>query len=213
MSTATLLAWTTFAWVMSLTPGPNNMMVMHSGLRFGFARTQRHMLGVCLGFTLMFLLVAFGFDQIFRAVPWLLQVMQWISLAFLLWIAYQIASAPIEDFSKPVSNAEANDGQRSAPMGFFAAAGFQWINPKAWLLCIGSIGQYLPQKLMQAPSAISSLLTMSLILLSAGYISTAIWTLFGQALRTWLSAPRRQRFFNWFMALALLASVLPGLFD
>ena len=93
MEFATLAAMSTYAVAMSVTPGPNNTMVMSSGLTFGFWRTMPHLLGVSLGFPLMIIAVGLGIDQIFAAVPQLHDWLRWVGSAYLLWLSWRIATA------------------------------------------------------------------------------------------------------------------------
>jgi len=124
-----IVALAAFAFVTSITPGPNNLMLMASGANFGFRRTIPHMLGVGLGFTVMIVLVGVGLAQIFEAYPEARTALKIISVIYLLYLAWKIANA-----AAPTSAEEAG-----TPITFIQAALFQWVNPKAWSMAF-SIG-------------------------------------------------------------------------
>ena len=121
-----------FCVVGGVTPGPNNMMLMASGVNFGVRRTLPHLAGVVLGFTLMVALVGFGLDAIFRVAPWLLPAMRWAGAAYLLWLAWRIAN----------SGAVKEGAATAQPLGALAAAAFQWINPKGWVMAVSALTTY-----------------------------------------------------------------------
>lgn len=128
-----LLALVTFAFVTSITPGPNNLMLLASGLNFGVRRTVPHMLGIGIGFTAMVLAVGLGLSGVFRAAPLLYGALKWVGAAYMLWLAWRIAhSGPVG------AGAEA----RGQPMSFLAAAAFQWVNPKAWVMAVTANATY-----------------------------------------------------------------------
>ena len=126
------LALVVFCFVASVTPGPNNMMLLSSAVNFGVRRTLPHLLGVVLGVSAMVGLVGFGLDALFDRFPSLLPLMRWAGAAYLLWLAWRVANAG------PAHEAAAE----GRPLGFFAAAAFQWINPKAWVAGIGALTAY-----------------------------------------------------------------------
>ena len=117
-----LSALAAFAFGASITPGPNNLMLMTSGVKFGFARTAPHLVGVILGFGLMIVLVGLGLNVVFERDPSVLPVMRVVGSLYMFWLALKIALA------KPAHTTEG----ASQPIGFFGAAAFQWVNPKAW---------------------------------------------------------------------------------
>jgi threonine/homoserine/homoserine lactone efflux protein len=183
-----------FCFVSGVTPGPNNIMLMSSGVNFGFRRTLPHLIGVVLGFSLMVALIGVGLDAIFVRVPQLLPIMRWAGAAYLLWLAWRIAN------SGPVREGE----RRGRPLGFFGAAAFQWINPKGWVIAISALTAY----------SISDDYAISVAAVALGYLavglpSSGAWVLFGSAMRRALSDPRRVRPFNLTMAALLVASIAP----
>src|SRR5437773_1349241 len=124
-----LAALIAFAFVTSITPGPNNLMLLASGVNFGFRRTLPHMLGVGLGFGFMIMVVGLGLSQLFARYPGSYEALRWAGAAYMLWLAWNIANAG------PVGEGES----RGRPMTFLQAAGFQWLNPKGWVMAVSAI--------------------------------------------------------------------------
>jgi threonine/homoserine/homoserine lactone efflux protein len=191
-----LLALLAFAFVSSITPGPNNLMLLASGVNFGFRRTIPHMLGIGLGFTAMVALVGMGLAGIFLAWPPAQRLLQVVSVAYLLWLAWKIARAA------PPPGAPAAG---SRPITFLQAAAFQWVNPKAWTMALGAITLYAPGQ------DIASVLSVAGVFGLVNLPCVSSWTVLGTQLRRFLSAPGRQRGFNRLMALLLVASLWPVL--
>ena len=189
-----LYALVLFCFVSGVTPGPNNMMLMSSGVNYGFRRTLPHLLGVVIGFSLMVALIGLGLARF----PALLPMMRYLGAAYMLWLAWKIAvSGPVKE--------GASEGR---PLGFLGAAAFQWINPKAWVIAIGALTAY----------AVSANYTISVAFVALTYLlvglpSSGAWVMFGSAMRKLLSDPKRVRPFNWTMAALLVASVGPVLWE
>ena len=192
MSHQILFALIAFAFVTSVTPGPNNVMLMASGANFGMRRTLPHMLGVALGFGLMVALLGLGVDRLIADSPALAQAMKWVSLAYMLWLAWKIAHA-----TAPVATGEV----AARPMGFLAACAFQWVNPKAWMMGLGALSAY--------SAGAGGALTVALIFTAVNLPSVAIWAAMGQGLRGVLQQPGRLVLFNRVMAVLLVVSMLP----
>jgi threonine/homoserine/homoserine lactone efflux protein len=133
-----LPAFALFALVSSITPGPNNTMLLASGVNFGFLRTIPHALGISLGFMLLVVAVGLGLGEIFTAAPWTYTALRWIGAAYLLYLAWCIAT------SGRMSEAGEHGG---TPMTFLGAAAFQWVNPKAWVMAVGAITTYVRVRL------------------------------------------------------------------
>ena len=197
MNNATLLAASLFAVVSSITPGPNNMMILASGVNFGFSRSLRHLFGITLGFGLMILLVGLGLHTLLERVPLIYSVMRWCGAAYLLWLAWKLANA-----GPPSANAPS----AARPMGFFAAAAFQWINPKAWVMAVTAISTFLPSQAQPL-----QILSLAALFVALNLPCVATWGAFGSAMRRILQDPRRLRVFNITMALALVGSLIPML--
>jgi threonine/homoserine/homoserine lactone efflux protein len=188
-----LIALLGFAFVTSVTPGPNNMMLLASGVNFGFRRTVPHMLGISLGHAMMVFLVGLGLAGAFKAWPPALTVLKVVSVAYMLWLAWKIAHA-----------AAPGEGRaKASPMTFLQAAAFQWVNPKAWAMALGAVSAYVTEPSVGAYAAVA--LVFALVNLP----SVSVWAAAGQAVRRWLEAPGRLRAFNWTMAVLLVLSLWP----
>lgn len=197
MTPDALISLIAFAFVTSVTPGPNNMMLLASGANFGFRRTVPHMLGIGIGHSLMVFLVGMGLAGAFEAWPPLHTVLTVVSVAYMLWLAWKIAGAA------------APEGGRAGgrPFTFLQAAGFQWVNPKAWAMALGATTVYAPDR---------TLPTMALVAVAFAAVnlpSVSLWTVAGEQLRRFLTNPARLRAFNWAMAGLLVASLAPMLWD
>ena len=194
-----LAGFVSFGVVAAATPGPNNLMLMTSGVKFGFARTLPHLAGVVLGFSLMAALLGIGLDAVFQRVPQLMTVMRVLGSLYMLWLAMKIA------FAGPIGDVEGGGN----PLGFVSAAAFQWVNPKAWVAILGALAAYAPMTDSYAQSvALMVVLFTAITLPSAG-----AWALFGAALKRLLGNPRAVRPFNLAMAAILAASIVPMLFE
>ena len=189
-----LFALILYAFVSSVTPGPNNLMLLASGVNFGFRRTVPHMLGIALGFTGMTAIVGLGLAGLFTAWPPARQALTVVSVVYLLWLAWKIAHA-------------AAPGEKDAsarPMTFLQAAAFQWINPKAWAMALTAITAY------AAPAGgFDAVVAVALVFGAVNLPSISTWTLVGQGLRHWLNDRANLRRFNWTMAALLIASLWP----
>ncbi len=197
MTTDQLLALTVFAAVSSGTPGPNNLMILTSGVNFGMKRSFPHLMGITLGFCFMIFCVGMGLQTMFAVMPQLEMVLRYVGTAYLLWLAWKIAN------SGPVG--EAKSGAK--PMGFWAAAAFQWVNPKAWFMAISAITTY-----ASSAGDVSKLSQVLLVVLVFGAINlplVACWGWFGSAMRRFLQDPKNLKMFNITMAVLLVASLYP----
>jgi threonine/homoserine/homoserine lactone efflux protein len=188
-----LIALLGFAFVTSVTPGPNNMMLLASGVNFGFRRTVPHMLGISLGHSVMVFLVGLGLAGIFKAWPPALTILKLGSVAYMLWLAWKIAHA----------GSPGEGRARAEPMTFLQAAAFQWVNPKAWAMALGAVSAYVTVPSVWAYAAVA------VVFATVNLPSVSVWAGAGQALRRWLETPGRLRAFNWTMAGLLVLSLWP----
>jgi threonine/homoserine/homoserine lactone efflux protein len=199
MSQSLLFAFVLFATVMFITPGPNNVMLLASGVNFGFRRTLPHIAGITIGMGFMIAAVGLGLGTIFITYPVLQTILKYAGAAYLVYLAVAIAMS-----------GTATTGQDNArgPMTFWGAAMFQWVNVKGWVMVIGTITAY---------AAIASfpwnIVIQTAISLVVGALSTVAWALFGSALRPVLTSPWAVRAFNIAMAILLLASLYPVFMD
>lgn len=184
-----------FAFVTSVTPGPNNMMLLASGANFGFRRSVPHMLGISLGHALMVFLVGMGLAQVFAAMPLLGLGLKIGSVVYMIWLAWKIAHAAAPQ--------EGSVGGR--PFSFLQAAAFQWVNPKAWAMALTAVTVY------AAGQSSAAMLTVAVVFALVNLPSVSVWTVAGQQLRRWLTTNRRLQVFNWTMAVLLVASLWPVL--
>lgn len=145
-----------FAFVSSITPGPNNLMLMSSGATFGLRLTLPHLLGVILGFIFMLFLVGLGIVQIFDKVPISYTILKWFSVGYLLYLAVKIARS-----SRPTEK----HGKGSSPFTFIQAASFQWVNPKAWSMALSAISVYAPSQDLQSVALVAVVFGMVLSLI------------------------------------------------
>lgn len=183
-----------FAFVMYITPGPNNVMVASSSATYGVRATLPHIFGIAAGFTLMLVVVSAGLGSAVLAWPPLLPAMRWIGAAWMLWLAWKIATAP-----------SPGAGERGRLLGFFGAMAFQWINPKAWLIGLGAASEFLQPG---QPLGLQLLLIAGAFLLPA-MPSLLTWALIGSGAGRLLHSPGRVRAFNVAMAALLLLSLVP----
>jgi len=195
MSPELLLPLCTFAAVTSITPGPNNAMIMASGLNYGFKRSLPHLFGITFGFAFMIFATGMGLHAVFVQFPVLQLILKYVGAIYLLWLAWKLANAA------PMS---AGQAARSKPMGFAGAAAFQWINPKAWVMSISAITTYLPQGFGAVDVA-----QLALVFNAVGTLGVGAWAMFGVAMRRLLQDPRSVRIFNVVMALLLVATLYP----
>jgi threonine/homoserine/homoserine lactone efflux protein len=196
MSADLLLALILFALVSSLTPGPNNMMLLSSGLTFGFRRTIPHMAGVVLGHSGMVFAIGLGLGQLFTRHPEAYTVLKIGGAAYMLYLAWRIARS-----------GEIRSGDVAAqPFGFVQAALFQWINPKGVIMAITVVSLY-----TVADNYMTTLAICALAFLCSNIIAVSVWTGFGMGLRRFLSDPVTIRRFNLVMAGLLVLSLVPML--
>ncbi|PSU02742.1 LysE family translocator [Photobacterium gaetbulicola] len=190
-----LAALVTFAFVSTITPGPNNIMLMTSGANVGFLRTIPHMLGIIFGFSFMVILVGIGLVGIFQRYPLLQQALQVISVCYLLYLAFVIAR------SQP-SHSQGSDYR---PMSFFSAASFQWVNPKGWTMALTTVSVY------NSTSDWYGIAIISAVFAVVNIPSVSIWTFAGKQLQQLIQQPTKIKWFNYAMAGLLLASLIQAL--
>src|SRR5918994_2766327 len=193
MTLDAFLALLVYAFVTSITPGPNNFMLLASGVNFGFAKTIPHMLGISIGFLVLLLAVGFGLGAVLTAFPVLHTGLKIAGGVYLLYLAWKIA----------VSRSFSGKGDAKArPMRFIDAAAFQWVNPKAWVMAITAMAVYaIPEHPFLSVALISIAFTV------VNLPSVSVWAGFGTALRGFLSDPVRLKWFNIAMGVLLAATL------
>jgi threonine/homoserine/homoserine lactone efflux protein len=185
------LAFATYSFVMSITPGPNNVMLTASGATFGFRKTVPHILGVSAGFSVVLLAVCAGLDALFTRWPEIQTVLRWLGAAYLIYLGWRI-----------LRSGEATAGESRKPLTLMEAAGFQVLNPKAWVMTLTAAAMFLPREL--------GLLTACAYMVAVMWIVNlpciTVWALFGSSLRGFLAKPTGRATFNIVMAVALAAT-------
>jgi len=196
MTADILAALSLFALVSSITPGPNNLMLMASGANFGFRPTIPHMLGIGLGFMVMLLLVGVGLIGVFDSVPNSYETLKVVSVAYLCWLAWKIATAAPPDGTEKTGK----------PFTFLQAAAFQWVNPKAWTMTLSAMTLY------AADRSFGAIMVVTLVFGIINLPAVSLWTVVGQKMQILLTRQTRLRIFNATMAFLLMSSLVPVLF-
>lgn len=186
-----------FAVSTTITPGPNNIMIMSSGLNFGLKRSLPHLMGIGLGFPLMVAGVGLGFGAIFERFPVIHEVIKVLGVLYLIYLAYLVATSAPKSLD--------NNTSETKPLTFIQAALFQWINPKAWVMATGAVAAYTTQD----ASIMLQVMFISLAFLIAGVPCVGMWLVCGTWLKRFLKEVKYQRLFNLTMALLLIVSILP----
>lgn len=190
-----ILAIITFAFVSSISPGPNNIMLTSSGLNFGIYRSLPQLFGVVIGFPIMILIIGFGLGAVFVSQPSVQFVLKIVGSSYLVYLAYRISQ-----------QSQVNIGNTKAkPLTFIQSALFQWVNPKAWIMATSSIATFTN---MNTSPYIQVLLIAAIFSLIA-IPSTFAWLVFGKVLKKILHKPRALLLFNYAMAILLLLSIAP----
>jgi Putative threonine efflux protein len=209
MTTELFASLCLFAFVTSITPGPNNAMLFASGVNYGIRRTVPHLLGVTLGFTFMQLALGLGVGFVFEAVPGLYPTLRALGFAYLLYLAWRIATSTPPPSLAEAQPAGAPKGEVVAaaaarPMTFLEASAFQWVNPKAVMMCVTAASTY-----AQPDKPVMGALMVAGVFFFAGMPCVALWAMLGSALRGFLQDRNRLRAFNIAMAVLLVASMAP----
>lgn len=188
-----------FLTSMGFTPGPNNILVASSGVNFGFRATVPHILGITFGFPIMLLVVGLGLAKIFIAVPLVHLAFKYVSIVYLVYLAWRIANAA----------ALRPEAGSARPLTFVQAAAFQWVNGKAWIIAVSAVTTYT----VVDQSLPLQILAIAVMDIGITLVSVSCWTLFGHILRDYLHTDARRRGFNYTMAGLLLVSILPVLWE
>ncbi len=189
-----------FAFSMSITPGPNNVMVTASGANFGYRRTIPHLLGIGLGYPAMVAGVGFGLGGVFEAVAAVHVVLKYVGSGAILWMAWRIATA---GGTGPATE------RAGRPFTFLQAAAFQWVNPKGWVVAIGAVSAFTTVE----GDVFREVGAITLSFVSVNYACASVWTLFGVGIGRLLKRGNRLRIFNVSMGLLLVAAIVPLFID
>ncbi|GAD79262.1 LysE family translocator [Vibrio ezurae] len=184
-----------FAFSSTITPGPNNIMMMTSGMNYGVKRSLPHFMGICIGFPTMVVAIGLGLGSLFQWIPSLHDVIKILGIVYLLYLSWKIASAETDSLSC----------EEAKPFTFFQGALFQWVNPKAWIMATGAVATYTSNG-MNIYSQVG--LIAGLFFLVA-FPCVGVWLVFGTKVRLILSEPKHQKLFNVCMAILLVLSIVP----
>jgi threonine/homoserine/homoserine lactone efflux protein len=192
------LALSLFAISSSITPGPNNMMMLASGVNYGFKRSIPHLFGISWGFCFMIVAVGLGLAALFQQFPVLHTVLKVVGTVYMLWLAYKIATS-----------SGGIEGKNGTPMTFLQACAFQWVNPKAWMMALGALSTY-P---VSSQAYIPQVLMVAVVFAVINKPCVAVWLGLGSGLKKYLDQPAYLRAFNYLMAALLVASLYPIAFE
>jgi len=193
MTYDSLLALIGLAFTAAFTPGPNNALVASSGANFGYRSTLPHILGIALGFSFMVFMVGFFLGALFEKSQLVREILRWGGAALLLYIAWKIA----------MSGGLSSGKTAARPFRFIEAAGFQWVNPKAWAMAIA-----IPAQFITGENQVLSALIVAAVFLIVGVSSASSWALAGQALTRWINTADRLRWFNIAMGVMIAGCVV-----
>lgn len=182
----------------SISPGPNNFMLLSSGLNHGVKRSLPHFWGICLGFSIMAFLVAIGLGFFFSKYPIIKEVLKYIGSIYMLYLAWKIYRA----------SDNTNAAKISKPLTFIQAFLFQWLNPKAWIMVIGAISIF-----SLSTNFILNAISIGSVFLFVYLPCGILWLCFGAVMQKFLKDKKQQRLFNTFMAILLATSVVTILFE
>ncbi|RLA74731.1 MAG: LysE family translocator [Epsilonproteobacteria bacterium] len=196
-----LFSIASFTLATVLTPGPNNLMLLSSGLNFGFRRSLPHMAGIAFGFPFMVICVGLGVGVVFELFPFVYNILKIIGISYLFWMAWQIA---INDTSL---NQEKY--KKSKPFTFAQSVLFQWVNPKAWIMAITSTATFTKGD----ENTFIQVFIIAFIYMLSGFISTSSWTIGGVFLKKIIKDVKTIKIFNISMAILIVASILPFIFE
>lgn len=185
-----------FAGIAAFTPGPNNTLLMASGMNFGFRRSVPLIMGVAVGFPLMIGLIGLGLGKVFEIYPGFYRMLKYVGAAYMLYLAWKIAN------SKP----SAAGAEEAKPLSFVQMCLFQWVNPKGWVMAITALSAYTLSQNYYAGVA-----TVVATFIFMGITSALTWTAFGATLKNVMTDPRYFRIINVTLALLLVVSLVPML--
>lgn len=195
MEISLITAIALFAFVMSITPGPNNIMLLASGAQFGYQRTLPHIVGILMGVAMLLLLVLLGLGALFTRYPEVDLLLKWIGGGYLSYLAWKIATA---------STANMSSQQPSrGPMSVLEALLFQFVNPKAWAMSIGSISTFT----LNGDQYLASGLCIMICFACTGFIAISLWAYSGEKIAACLTTPAQQKMFNRLMGVLTMATL------
>jgi len=192
-----IMAIALFAFVMSVTPGPNNIMLLASGAQFGYQKTLPHIFGIILGIASQLTAVLLGLGLMFESYPQLYDLLKVLGTIYLIWLAWKIATASTEHSAL---NSKRNT---NAPMTLIAASLFQFVNPKTWAMTIGSISTFT----ITGDAYIESGIWIMICFAITGFIAISLWAYLGVKISLLLTTKQRKKNFNYTMGLMTVATL------
>jgi len=197
MELSLLLAISLFAFVMSVTPGPNNIMLLASGAQFGYQKTLPHVFGILVGIAFLLASILLGLGAVIERYPAFYDLLKVLGSVYLFWLAWKITTASTEP---TLIN---NDQAKTKPMSLFGAACFQFVNPKAWAMCVGSISTFT----LSGDQYIESGLWIMLCFAVNGFIAISLWAYLGVGIAQRLTTTKRKKRFNYTMGAMTVATL------
>ena len=188
-----LIALVSYYFVMYVTPGPNNTMVLTSGLKFGFIKTIPHISGITIGHIIQLVLVCFGLGKIFQLFPFIQTILKIVCAIYLLYLGYKI----IGSFSKIKED-------DSRPLKFYEAGLFQIVNPKAWTISSMAASSFLPRD----GNLLLSIFFIAIIAFIICPLSISPWAAFGSAIRNLVRNNKLKALIEYLLAFLLLLTAI-----
>mgnify|MGYP001040456082 FL=1 len=189
-----IIAISIYYFVMYVTPGPNNSILAASGIKFGFIRSIPNIIGISSGHGIQLALVCFGLGSLFAQFPLLLEILKYIGAIYLLYLAWKMFG------SLNISIAE----EKSSPLKYYEAILFQFVNPKAWVICITAVSLFYPEK----ENLIIGTLFLVIMSTIINLPSISMWAFGGSVIRHYLSNEKLKKSVEWFLALLLLGTAI-----
>ena len=197
MDMSLLLSAAIFGLVTSVTPGPNNTYLLASGMNYGLKRSLPYLAGILIGLTAIVLAVIFGVGVVFATFPVIYQILKWVGFAYICWMAWGVAT----------SGTRSARAKSDSYVGFWKAIGFQFVNPKAWIVSLSFVATYVP-----VGQSLWIEIVFALVLVLTTFPGAFVWATLGQLLSTWLSDARKRTMFNYIAAALLVLTMIPVLF-
>jgi len=183
-----------YYFVMYATPGPNNSILTASGIKFGFIRSIPNIIGISSGHGLQLALVCFGLGSLFSQFPILLEVLKYIGACYLLYLAWKMFG------SLNISRTE----EKSSPLKYYEAILFQFVNPKAWVICITAVSLFYPENVNLIIGTLFLVIMSTIINLP----SISMWAFGGSIIRRYLSNKKLKTIIEWILAILLLGTAI-----
>ena len=189
-----IAAISVYYFVMYATPGPNNSILTASGIKFGFIRSIPNIIGISSGHGLQLALVCFGLGSLFTQFPILLEVLKYIGACYLLYLAWKMFG------SLNISITE----EKSSPLKYHEAILFQFVNPKAWVICITAVSLFYPENVNLIIGTLFLVIMSTIINLP----SISMWAFGGSIIRRYLSNKKLKTIIEWILAILLLGTAI-----